>query len=62
MPLGRSPLGLAIVWFFASILAFVIVMNLQGGVSADVARWIFGLLALYCTCDLVYRVNHYHWR
>jgi hypothetical protein len=63
MPLGRSPLGLAVVWFFAALFAFVIMMNLRnGGVGIEIGRWIFGMLSLFCACDLVYRVNHYHWR
>ena len=62
MPLGRSPLVLAVVWFFASLLAFIIVMNLNGGVPLDIARWFFGLLTLFCVSDIVYRVTHYHWR
>lgn len=63
MPLGRSPLGIAVVWFFAALFAFVIVMNVRsGGIVIEAARWIFGLLSLYCVSDLVYRVNHYHWR
>jgi hypothetical protein len=62
MPLGRSPLGIAVVWFFAALFAFVVLMNIRGGIVIDVARWVFGLLSLYCVSDLVYRVNHYHWR
>jgi hypothetical protein len=62
MPLGRSPLGIAVVWFFASLFAFVVMMNLRAGVAVDIGRWIFGILSVYCVSDLVYRVNHYHWR
>lgn len=62
MRLGRSPLSLAIVWFFAALFAFVVMMNLKDSVAIDAGRVIFGFLSVYCACDLVYRVNHYHWR